>query len=604
MCSIRDIESKKIVEINEKKTTFGRGPFLAVRDKRVSRNHGTIKQVGSGIEITSIHVNPCFYAKKSELDKWMKLDKDEAVVLRVGDIFSLLPKQYIYEVINDSKSESGNAESADIESTNISSNKTDSEPKKDIVKNNKHEKKINVEIKPTPEIDTSTKKSNTKQKISDTKLETVNLAESETVSQTTRKKEFPTPSKIKKMGTQNSFMDGEKEIAFPTEKKRKLPAWMLNQTKTPKNDSKNLTKTPKNKKSNAKQTPKSSTAKRRQKMPSVKFDSSDDEDITINTATSGKEIPKRGTQVKTKDEDSPKKAEPAVKKGKSLENSAKRTEVSIKKSPRRSPSNDTKISTPTKQQQRKSEIDNLEQTSENIEMVDVSIAAQTMNTSSNQMSPSKAFVDDVATTTLSNVSHPSGDDLSPPPQQGASNTTAPSPASTSNLLRSSCAFGSSCYRKNPTHFREFSHPGDADYIDPGTSDDDSNRPECPYGTSCYRKNPLHKKQYRHGKRVAPKRVAKIRAARKAARNDESSSDDYDFDDSFLNDDSDDDISDEDSDWNPSQNSEKQKKSTPRRKRKQPNYAESDSNDSTDEEDLSDLVSDAKKFATNRKMWKK
>ena len=48
------------------------------------------------------------------------------------------------------------------------------------------------------------------------------------------------------------------------------------------------------------------------------------------------------------------------------------------------------------------------------------------------------------------------------------------------------------YRKNPVHFREFSHdfssPG-ADTINgggAGSDSDDSGKPECPYGTDCYR----------------------------------------------------------------------------------------------------------------------
>ncbi|XP_062503804.1 aprataxin and PNK-like factor [Corticium candelabrum] len=32
--------------------------------------------------------------------------------------------------------------------------------------------------------------------------------------------------------------------------------------------------------------------------------------------------------------------------------------------------------------------------------------------------------------------------------------------------RAPCQYGASCYRKNPIHFKEFSHPGDPDYITP------------------------------------------------------------------------------------------------------------------------------------------
>lgn len=41
-----------------------------------------------------------------------------------------------------------------------------------------------------------------------------------------------------------------------------------------------------------------------------------------------------------------------------------------------------------------------------------------------------------------------------------------------------------CWRKNPVHFQESSHPGDADYKE--EEPEDVERPECPYGTDCYR----------------------------------------------------------------------------------------------------------------------
>lgn len=40
-------------------------------------------------------------------------------------------------------------------------------------------------------------------------------------------------------------------------------------------------------------------------------------------------------------------------------------------------------------------------------------------------------------------------------------------------------------RKNPAHFQECSHPGDADYKEE-EEPEDAERPECPYGTDCYR----------------------------------------------------------------------------------------------------------------------
>ena len=64
------------------------------------------------------------------------------------------------------------------------------------------------------------------------------------------------------------------------------------------------------------------------------------------------------------------------------------------------------------------------------------------------------------------------------------------------------------------HFKEYSHSekdgkgesdkaaGDSDGDD--DDEDDDVRQECPYGTTCYRKNPQHRKDFKHGK--APGRL--------------------------------------------------------------------------------------------------
>ncbi|XP_066450936.1 aprataxin and PNK-like factor [Eleutherodactylus coqui] len=140
-------------------------------------------------------------------------------------------------------------------------------------------------------------------------------------------------------------------------------------------------------------------------------------------------------------------------------------------------------------------------------------------------------------------------------------------------------------RKNPVHFQEFSHPGDADYrnVGDGSQDDDDDRPECPYGTDCYRKNPQHKLEYKHTK--PPGRKLRKRNPKKAQRSvlDGDSDDDgvpneYHDEDSFINDDSEEedfDLTDEDSDWMP------------------------DSQDKNSE-DVKDLLKEAKKFVRGKR----
>ena len=152
-------------------------------------------------------------------------------------------------------------------------------------------------------------------------------------------------------------------------------------------------------------------------------------------------------------------------------------------------------------------------------------------------------------------------------------------------IREPCVFGKSCYRKNPVHLQEFSHPGDNDYVSHSSSNDEDHRPECEYGLQCYRKNPNHKRKFRHTRRVNPKRIAT-----KPKQDDQD--EDNSYDDSFIDDEEEEeeDIVSDDSDWNPDLK-KKQKES------------KSDSDQDSDE-DISALVSSAKKFTKNKNMWKK
>ncbi|NXC28134.1 APLF factor, partial [Campylorhamphus procurvoides] len=131
--------------------------------------------------------------------------------------------------------------------------------------------------------------------------------------------------------------------------------------------------------------------------------------------------------------------------------------------------------------------------------------------------------------------------------------------------RTPCMYGSACYRKNPVHFQQFSHPNDDDYHDMGTvtQDDDDNRPECPYGTACYRKNPQHKLEYKHSAPPGKRAVEKDGA------------NEYDLNDSFIDDEEEEEPTDEDSDWEPS-------------------------SEEKDNEDVETLVQEARRFVKSKK----
>ncbi|XP_044045360.1 aprataxin and PNK-like factor isoform X4 [Siniperca chuatsi] len=116
---------------------------------------------------------------------------------------------------------------------------------------------------------------------------------------------------------------------------------------------------------------------------------------------------------------------------------------------------------------------------------------------------------------------------------GSNGGSASGPAPSKPRLRAPCPYGKDCYRKNPVHFQECSHPGDTDYEEE-EEEEEADRPECPYGTDCYRKNPLHRKEYKHTEKPAS-------TSRTVPRKPPADDEDEDFgdDDSFINDDSED-----------------------------------------------------------------
>ena len=122
------------------------------------------------------------------------------------------------------------------------------------------------------------------------------------------------------------------------------------------------------------------------------------------------------------------------------------------------------------------------------------------------------------------------------PTAGAANSTKDRTRDRSPLRplrRQPCKYGAKCYRKNPQHLAEYSHPGDPDYKEDG-------RPECPYGTKCYRKNHLHRQHYKHTKKPETRTKNRVKKGAPKDADEYSEEDDYDYDDPFLNDASSDD----------------------------------------------------------------
>lgn len=145
-----------------------------------------------------------------------------------------------------------------------------------------------------------------------------------------------------------------------------------------------------------------------------------------------------------------------------------------------------------------------------------------------------------------------------------------------------CPYGNQCYRKNPIHFQEYSHDGEQSVQSQNEdqSEDENERPECPYGTSCYRQNPSHQKEYKHIAAL-PKtreRKAKTKAGSRSVADDDDTAEDSDYDDSFINDS-------EGSSCKPSE------------------HDDSDWVLSDDDEDVGELLAEARGFTKNKKMLK-
>ncbi|XP_045495811.1 aprataxin and PNK-like factor isoform X2 [Colias croceus] len=72
----------------------------------------------------------------------------------------------------------------------------------------------------------------------------------------------------------------------------------------------------------------------------------------------------------------------------------------------------------------------------------------------------------------------------------SNNALPPSPQKLQNNLRERCYYGARCYRRNPLHMAQFSHPKDPDW---GTGD----KGVCPYGASCCKPDQKHWDTHNH-----------------------------------------------------------------------------------------------------------
>ncbi|XP_056628412.1 aprataxin and PNK-like factor isoform X2 [Triplophysa dalaica] len=94
---LEQVDGGPPIDLPYGETVLGRGPFLGVSDKRVSRNHGVLENQTGHLRLKPTHLNPCFI-QTSIVATPQPLEKDVWHFLREGDIFSLMPGRYIYRV--------------------------------------------------------------------------------------------------------------------------------------------------------------------------------------------------------------------------------------------------------------------------------------------------------------------------------------------------------------------------------------------------------------------------------------------------------------------------------------------------------------------------
>jgi len=433
----QDTDSKREIKLFDIRTILGRGSLLGIGDKKVSRNHALLVWKDNTLTLESTHMNPCFVTF-AESGKKLSLRNGGSAQLSDGDCFSFLQDKYIFKVCI--------ADNTCSEQLSVKkSDNSKEQQSKDLTLENRSEFEHN-QVNVLPNNCSSKNEGNNISISKPQPCQTLSNKMAPSVSQPVP----VTPQKLCKV-----FLK-PKGFAVPCSKtpekrKRQLPPWMTKylQTKLDTGSSKT----------------------------NAKLDSDSDEDrdnmisanITANNAPAHHEVDRT---------------------------SVEKSEVSLGGSIGASP----QASHPP------------EVLDDNCEFTEKLSSSQTFHSQigTKHLLPTVAEeclstthckepvpkVLDVNTCSDAVQDHPElpasvADDaeLSRGIDRDSENS---SPHRSS--VRDPCVYGPSCYRRNPLHFQEFSHPGDADYTSPPDSsdEDDDNRPECEYGLHCYRKNPLHR----------------------------------------------------------------------------------------------------------------
>ncbi|XP_067031216.1 aprataxin and PNK-like factor [Acropora muricata] len=517
------------------KTTIGRGPFLGVTDKRVSRSHAEVQLSDGKLTILPLHVNPTFH-KTGVNKKFVALKKNESHALHKGDAISLLPDDICFTVIL----EECVSDSDMTKKTNNAENK---------LGNNFPSSVVNV-VENCNENLSKTKKQLSESFLDEfldnrTSIKSVQAASTQADKETGNPSpQFPETLSLSSLSNKDVVLPTKIEVkpAPLLQKTRKLPAWLIQASNVDTKSTENNARARKGKAgaANAGKKVKPSTpaskhgkSSSQSKTKQKKFDS--DEDFIVNDGDEAEDGDWTGI-------------------GKAVKLTGR------KRSSAEMLDSDDQVIAIKHQKTKKLSSENCSDGGNELPSLPTGAGL------GEEDELPAAIKDKVGSSMLGND------------QRTASKLPQ-------------CPYGSKCYRKNPTHFEEYSHNEEDDETDHNDSGDRSDgaaddRPDCPYGTSCYRKNPQHKRDYRHTKSLGrPKRPRTKHKSVLDNESDEDGPNTYDYNDSFLNDEE---LSEssfsagstDDSDW-------------------QPQGEDRDN----DEENVDDLLSEARGFLRRKKIAK-
>ncbi|XP_030587872.1 aprataxin and PNK-like factor [Archocentrus centrarchus] len=413
-------------------TLLGRGPFLGISDKRVSRHHGLLENLNGELRLKPTHLNPCF-VQSSPTDDPRPLEKGSWHILHHGDFFSLLPDRFMYQVVSVGGDEQNPRNSQMFE-----------------------EEEEALPVPPQPAV---------------VPAPAARLNQEETAE---KEEEEEAERRLKQGDLVGSVKEDQRDAATSVARKRLLPAWMLAAVPASKGPP---------------STPKVQSSRPTAPSPAIKRAA-----VTQATPTATSS-PEEG--LSEEEEKRPRK-----KRRKMGDDEEKPQDVPPGDPDPRHPSK------PSRSEGRS-----------HSDSFPMEVEAEEKGNASAWMSESRE-----PEKSENNQTSKRAESI------GSNGSSTSGPAPSKARVRTPCPYGKDCYRKNPLHFQECSHPGDSDYEE---EEEEADKPECPYGTDCYRKNPLHRKEYKHTKKPA----RTTRQVAKKAPDDEEDEDEYE--DSFINDDSED-----------------------------------------------------------------